>query len=230
MAAKKKRLFLNKTKIFLFAFAIVGLALFVLVLSIKRESPALACTPKDFSGLVENNQTAAFYEGQEIRAPLLAEKEVAANVLGTQNSDNKWVEIDLSEQKLKAWDGGQLFLETPISSGLPWTPTPIGEFTIWAKLRATKMEGGEGKYYYNLPNVPYVMFLENDKVPGWKGYGLHGTYWHNDFGKPHSHGCVNLPTSIAEKLYYWVTPGIPEKKTSVFASPDNMGTKVIIHD
>jgi lipoprotein-anchoring transpeptidase ErfK/SrfK len=149
--------------------------------------------------------------------------------LGVSNSQEKWIEVDLSDQHLKAWDGNSLFLETLVSTGLPWWPTPTGEFRIWVKLRATKMEGGEGAYYYNLPNVPYVMFFENSEVPGWRGYGLHGTYWHNDFGRVHSHGCVNLPTPVAEKLYYWTTPVMPEGRFTTFSSPENPGTRIIIH-
>jgi len=91
------------------------------------------------------------------------------------------------------------------------------------------MKGGTGRNYYNLPNVPYVMFFENDQVPGWKGYGIHGAYWHNDFGRPKSHGCVNLPVGAAEKLYYWANPVLPAGKTSVSATADNLGTRVIIY-
>jgi lipoprotein-anchoring transpeptidase ErfK/SrfK len=136
----------------------------------------------------------------------------------------------LSEQKLKAWEGSSLFLETPVSTGLPWWPTPTGEFNIWIKLRATKMEGGEGKYYYYLPNVPYVMYFGSNEVPYWRGYGLHGTYWHSDFGTQRSHGCVNLPTNIAERLFYWVSPDLLTSKWSVRASEGNPGTKIVIHE
>ena len=142
----------------------------------------------------------------------------------------KWIEIDLSEQKIKAWDGDNLFLESLVSTGLPWYPTPQGEYKIWIKLRATKMEGGEGKYYYNLPNVPFVMFFENEKVPGWRGYGLHGTYWHNDFGRVRSHGCVNLPTSVAQQLYYWTDPQIADGKWMITANGENPGTRIVIHE
>lgn len=174
---------------------------------------------------------AAMFEGITVNVP----REVLADsgetkVLGQASPSDRWIEVDLSEQVLRAWDGSQLFLETKISSGLPGTPTPKGDFRVWVKLRATKMEGGEGRYYYNLPNVPYVMYFENEDVPGWKGYGIHGTYWHNDFGTPHSHGCVNVPTSVAQDLYYWATPSLPSGKSSVFAGPDNPGIKVTIHD
>ena len=82
------------------------------------------------------------------------------------------------------------------------------------------MEGGSGKYYYNLPNVPFVMYFQNDQVPGWRGYGLHGTYWHNVFGTQRSHGCVNLPTSIAKQIFYWTEAG----------DKDKLGTRIVIHD
>jgi hypothetical protein len=92
------------------------------------------------------------------------------------------------------------------------------------------MEGGSGRGYYNLPNVPYTMFFENSEVPGWRGYGLHGTYWHNDFGRQKSHGCVNLPTPIAKQLYEWTTPVLPEGKGMVRADANNVGTRILIHE
>lgn len=188
------------------------------------------CPCRDFSGLVDFRQTTAFFEGREIEIPLLAfDYERQSGVLGVA-SEEKWIEVDLSEQKLRAWEGDKLYLETPVSTGLPRWPTPVGEFRIWIKLRATRMQGGSGRYYYNLPNVPYVMFFEDSKVPGWKGYGLHGTYWHNDFGRPRSHGCVNLPTEVAKRLYYWTDPVLPEGKFVVRASENNPGTRIVIHE
>lgn len=190
------------------------------------------CSAPIFQEGVDQNAKTAIFEGKTINIPesVLADNtESNKKVLGTESGD-KWIEVSLSEQKVRAWEGNTLYLESPVSTGLPYFPTPTGTFTIWAKVRATKMEGGEGKYYYYLPNVPYVMFFENDKVPGYRGYSLHGTYWHNDFGHVHSHGCVNLPTPIAEKLYYWANPPLAENKNFVRASGNNPGTTIIIHD
>ena len=170
------------------------------------------------------------YHGEAVEVPRFSmEAPKAPPVLGVSTGE-RWIEIDLSEQKIKAWEGNNLFLESLVSTGLPWWPTPQGEFRIWTKLRVTRMEGGSGKYYYNLPNVPYVMFFENDSVPGWRGFGLHGTYWHNDFGTVRSHGCVNLPTPVAEKLYYWSSPNLPSGKSSVMADAGNIGTRIVIHE
>jgi lipoprotein-anchoring transpeptidase ErfK/SrfK len=144
-------------------------------------------------------------------------------VLG-DSSEEKWIEIDLSEQKLKAWQGSTLFLESLISSGL-YNKTPVGEYRIWYKAKYTKMEGGvKGtKSYYYLPNVPFAMFFYGD-------FGIHGAYWHTNFGNRMSHGCVNAPTSVAEKLFYWTSPQLPEKKNSVRSTDTNLGTRVVIHD
>lgn len=200
--------------------------------TVNRMIPTVASIPASFNGLPEPDAQWGEYEGKVVEAPVidLASDKLAQKVLGVASPNDKWIEVDLSEQKLRAWDGNSLFLETLVSSGLPYFPTPQGEFRIWVKLRATRMSGGEGRYAYDLPNVPYVMYFSNDKVPSWRGYGLHGTYWHNDFGTVRSHGCVNLPTPVAEKLYYWATPTLPEGKTSVFADSSNIGTKIVIHE
>lgn len=183
------------------------------------------------TGELDFNDDLALFEGNELSVPsaVLAADQPTPVLGSSANMEEKWIEVDLSEQKLRAWEGNALYLETPISSGLPHTPTPTGEFRIWIKLRATKMEGGSGRYYYYLPNVPYVMFFSNDKVPAYKGYGLHGTYWHNSFGTPRSHGCVNLPTPIAEQLYHWTGPVLPEGKSVMRSSAENLGTRIIIH-
>lgn len=202
----------------------------VLTKTYKKASIASACSTNEYTGLIKIDESLAYFNGREVRAPKIADSGLPRPVLGVADPSERWIEIDLSDQKLRAWDGSKLFLETAVSSGLPGTPTPKGEFRIWVKLRATKMEGGQGSYYYYLPNVPYVMYFGNSKVPNSRGYGLHGTYWHNDFGNPRSHGCVNLPTPIAEKLYSFVGPIIPEGKSSVYASQENIGTRIIIHD
>src|SRR3989344_217454 len=183
----------------------------------------------DLSGSVNSLEKTAYFDGGVVNIPEDVFDIKASKVLGVANEE-RWIEVDLSEQRLKAWDGAKLFLETLVSTGLPWYPTPTGEFRIWIKLRATKMEGGNGKHYYYLPNVPYVMYFQNSDVPGWRGYGLHGTYWHNDFGTQRSHGCVNLPTEIAKELYYWTSPVLPEGKSTVYADEGNLGTKIVIHE
>lgn len=209
--------------------AIVG-ALAVIVLTAKvGKTPTLACTGADSSGIFDPAEKVGYFEGKSVDVPPMALL-ARLPVLSAQEGAERWIEVDLSEQKLVAWEGDQLFLETKISTGLPQWPTPVGEFRVWTKLRATKMEGGSGKYYYNLPNVPFVMFFENGQIPGYRGYGLHGTYWHNDFGTRRSHGCVNLPTPVAQQLFYWIGPALPEGKGIVRADAANQGTRIVIHE
>ncbi len=204
-----------------FVVAVILLILAVSSFSVTkgRVGTANACGVPNLSEIYDPEAKVAVFEGKEVSVPSLATNKDEKTVLGTSDAE-RWIEVDLSEQKLKAWEGGSLYLESLVSSGLPWWPTPTGEFRIWIKLRSTKMEGGSGKYYYNLPNVPYVMYFENDTVPSWRGYGLHGTYWHNAFGTQRSHGCVNLPTPVAQKLFYWV-----ESK-----GEGRTGTRILIHD
>lgn len=110
----------------------------------------------------------------------------------------KWIDINLSEQKLYAFEGETMVASFWVSTGLPNTPTVTGTYYVWVKLRYDDMAGPG----YYLPDVPYVMYF-------YKGYGIHGTYWHNNFGTPMSYGCVNMETSEAGWLYNWAFVGIP---------------------
>ena len=83
-----------------------------------------------------------------------------------------------------------------MSAGLANTPTVAGQFRIQTKLVSTRMRGPG----YDLPNVPYTMYF-------YRGYAIHGTYWHNNFGHPMSHGCVNLRTADAAWLFDWASIG-----------------------
>ena len=107
-----------------------------------------------------------------------------------------WIEINLSEQRVYAYAGNTLINSFIVSTGTWQTPTVTGSYRVYVKYPSTRMTGPG----YDLPNVPYVMYF-------YKGYGLHGTYWHNNFGTPMSHGCVNLRTSDAAWLYNFSSVG-----------------------
>jgi lipoprotein-anchoring transpeptidase ErfK/SrfK len=111
-------------------------------------------------------------------------------------SNIRWIDVDLTAQSLTAYEGLTPVRTTLVSTGLPYTPTPIGQYYIEVRLRYDDMSGPG----YYLPNVPYVMYF-------YRGFGLHGTYWHANFGHPMSHGCINLPTPEAEWLYDWAAVG-----------------------
>lgn len=145
-----------------------------------------------------------------------------ARVLG-ENTGYKWIEVDLTTQHLYAHEGDRVAFDFPVSSGLPWFPTVTGDFNIWAKVRAQRMTGGsrDNGTFYDLPNVPFVQYFYN-------GYGLHGTYWHSDFGKPRSHGCVNISIPNAEKLFSWTEPQLGAGEYSRTNIPPEQGTRVVV--
>lgn len=153
------------------------------------------------------------------------------SVLGVTSDLPKRIEVDLRNQKVYAFEGTQKVYEFTVSTG-KWAPTPVGEFTIWAKVRSQKMSGGDRSLntYYYLPNVPYVMFFYNNQIGKMRGFSLHGTYWHDNFGHPMSHGCVNMKIADAKTLYEWATPTLTNPKAwSTLASAENPGTKVVIY-
>ncbi len=115
-------------------------------------------------------------------------------------SGERWIDVNLSTQTLTAYQGNMPVYRTLVSTGKAATPTVTGSFPIYVKYQASRMRGGYGADYYDLPNVPYVMYF-------YGGYGLHGTYWHNNFGTPLSHGCVNLSIPDAQWLYNWASIG-----------------------
>jgi lipoprotein-anchoring transpeptidase ErfK/SrfK len=191
--------------------------------------------PDSLSGLFSPDEKTAEFHGTYVDIPeytptfasLIDPKQ--RDVLGTSINPNKRIEVDLTNQRLYAYEGNTKVYEFPVSTGL-WGKTPTGEFRIWVKLRYTRMEGGNKAWgtYYNLPNVPYTMFFANDEVPASRGFGIHGAYWHNNFGRPMSHGCINMKTADVEKLYYWADPDL-KGMPSTHTTKDNPGTKVIIY-
>ncbi|MBI5619678.1 L,D-transpeptidase [Candidatus Gottesmanbacteria bacterium] len=179
---------------------------------------------------VPAQETKAEFLGKTITPPSLALLSAVSRVLGTAtSSEEKRIEVDLTHQRVYAFEGNRKVYEFVVSTG-KWAPTPTGEFTIWAKVKSQKMSGGSGNTYYYLPNVPYVMFFYNNEVAQARGFSLHGTYWHNNFGHPMSHGCVNMRIEDAKTLFEWSSPQVTDPKAwSTNATSENPGTRVIIY-
>ena len=178
----------------------------------------------------DSSATIAYFNNLPLAVPLtLASVPQTIKVLGDSNVDKK-IYVDLTNQRLYAYEGDKLVYNFLVSTG-KWGPTPTGVFNIWGKFRFTKMSGGSTLLhtYYYLPNVPYAMFFSNDQVAASRGFSLHGTYWHNNFGHPMSHGCVNMKTSEAALIYEWSDPQVPEGKTTARSSSTSPGTQIIIY-
>jgi LysM repeat protein len=110
----------------------------------------------------------------------------------------KQIIVDLSDQRTYAYENGVLVRNTLVSTGLPATPTVLGNFTVQRQYPSQVMSGPG----YYLPNVQWISYF-------YAGYAIHGTYWHNNFGQPMSHGCVNMPNDEALWYYNFAPVGTP---------------------
>lgn len=109
---------------------------------------------------------------------------------------DRWIEVNLADQTLTAWQGDVPVLQTTVSTGKASTPTVTGRFDIYNKYSLQRMSGDD----YNIPNVPSVMYFH-------RGFAIHGAYWNPPFGTPSSHGCVNVRPSEAALLFDWADAG-----------------------
>jgi lipoprotein-anchoring transpeptidase ErfK/SrfK len=135
---------------------------------------------------------------------------------------DKWIEVNLFEQTLAAYEGDRMVYATLVSSGLPRWPTPTGLFRIWAKVAMSKMSGRDGfPDYYFLQDVPWIMYFNGSVA-------LHGAYWHDRFGARHSHGCVNLSPIDAKWLFDWTAPKA-DPRAWTLPTPEEPGTWVWVH-
>ena len=120
-------------------------------------------------------------------------------------SDYKYIDVNLTEQRLSAYENDQLVNSFLISSGVSKRPTPIGNFRVFLKRESVDMTwfyGPDDPDNYDLEDVPHVLSFNG-------AYTIHGTYWHNNFGHRMSHGCINASRQNAAWLYQWAGLGIP---------------------
>jgi uncharacterized protein YraI len=113
----------------------------------------------------------------------------------------KWIEVNLSTQTLYAYRGSTVISSSLVSTGKPGFSTPTGTYKIIAKYVSVTMAACANGECWNTPGVPWDMLFRDG------GFYIHGAYWHHDFGKVRSHGCVNLPVPYAEWLYSWAPIG-----------------------
>lgn len=151
-------------------------------------TPAVTETPGGVSMLIVEDTPTSQYVAPTSSAPLPS--------VASDGSGDRWIDVDLTNQRVYAYEGNTVVNSFIVSTGTWLHPTVTGQYNIYVKYRSAPMSGPG----YYLPNVPYIMYF-------YKGYGLHGTYWHNNFGTPMSHGCVNLRTDEAAWLYNWSSVG-----------------------
>ena len=124
---------------------------------------------------------------------------------------DKRIEVRLKAQLVVAYEGYRLVFAARAATGavlqLGTYTTPVGRFQTYHKRPSRHMAAGDiTASGFDLPGVPWVLYIKDN------GISLHGTYWHNDFGRPRSHGCVNLSPAAAKWLYRWSLPSVPLEK------------------
>lgn len=133
---------------------------------------------------------------------------------------DKRLEIDLNRQRLLAYEGNRPVFATRISTGSFPGSTPQGEYRVERKQGSRHMANDFDGDDFDLPGVPWVCYIS------WTGISVHGTYWHNNYGQPQSHGCINLSPRAALWVYRWTDPFVPLDKDRV---ESDQGTRVIVY-
>ena len=134
----------------------------------------------------------------------------------------KHVHVDLATQTVTAFEGERTVLVTRCSSGDKGSGTPLGPYRTFHKGPSIHMtnQGDAVSHVYDLPGVPWVSFFTGT------GVALHGTYWHNDYGRPRSRGCVNLRPADAKFLYRWTRPVVPPEIPYLYRPGEGTGVEV----
>ncbi len=147
----------------------------------------------------------------------------SAPPVDVRGDQERWLDVDLDEQVVIAFEGRRPVYATLVSSGAKKWPTPSGIYRIWLKFAETDMSGQMGdEQPYSVATVPWTMFFAKD-------FAFHTAYWHDKFGDPRSHGCVNLSPRDARALYDWALPDVPAGWTMAHGIFERPGSIVRIH-
>jgi hypothetical protein len=138
----------------------------------------------------------------------------------------KWIEVDIYEQTIAAYEGERMVYASLISSGRTGTATPPGLYQLWAKVREGKMSNpnvpdGSPSYYY-IEDVPWTMYFH-------QAYALHAAFWHDNFGFTQSHGCVNLSPRDSLWFFNWTDPPISDDASELYIGSGMPNTWVWVH-
>ncbi|MCJ7584339.1 MAG: L,D-transpeptidase [Anaerolineales bacterium] len=138
--------------------------------------------------------------------------------------EDKYIEVRLDEQTVVAYEGERLVFNARTSTGKAEFATPTGRFRTFHKRPTARMVGGESDAaLYDLTGVPWDCYITENAV------ALHSTFWHNDYGTPHSHGCINLSPQAAKWLYRWTLPTVPSDQRSVYEPGSGTDVQVVEH-
>jgi hypothetical protein len=171
----------------------------------------------------EDGATApAWMRGQDLAHPTLSSPPDEA---GGASATQRWIDIDLGAQILVAYEGTKPVFATLVSTGRGANATQPGVHRIWVKLQTSDMENLADENdetdtdRFSIEDVPYVQYFD-------RGVALHGVFWHKDFGRPRSHGCVNLAPRDASWLFAFTAPHLPTGWDAVYPTDLEPGTVV----
>ncbi len=156
---------------------------------------------------------------------LIPDEELAPLSLDVPEADKR-IEVNLTRQLVLAYEGSRLVYAARAATGSRYRrgrwSTPIGHFITSYKRPTRHMAAGDiAASGFDLPGVPWVVYITKS------GISFHGTYWHNDYGHPRSHGCINLTPQAAKWLYRWTLPGVKPGKQFAY---EDFGTAVHIFE
>ena len=134
---------------------------------------------------------------------------------------DKKIVVDLVEQELTCFEGDTPVLSARTATGFGNNRTPRGEYEVLRKSHTSYMIGGVGSDHYDLPGVSFPSYFTRTAI------AVHGTYWHNDYGRPRSHGCVNVLSDAAQFVFRWTAPAVPYDQHQITVKRGE-GTQVIV--
>lgn len=144
---------------------------------------------------------------------------------------DKRIEIDLSAQRITCYEGSTPVFQTRIASGTTIVgddgalydfTTPYGHYKVERKRPSRRMRGGSGDTAYDVNAVPWITYFVGT------GAAIHGAYWHNNFGFPRSHGCINVTPDAGKWIYRWTQPYVTDMDEYRWTEKDEAATPVII--
>lgn len=136
-------------------------------------------------------------------------------------ADHKRIEINLTRQVMTAFEDDRPVVTSRTATGFGPFRTPTGAHRIIRKRTTSRMIGGVGSDHYDLPGVPFPSYFTVSAV------AIHGAYWHNEFGRTRSHGCVNVPAEVARWVWRWTVPELPYEQVEI-RTRDASATLVVV--
>jgi lipoprotein-anchoring transpeptidase ErfK/SrfK len=144
----------------------------------------------------------------------------ALTPISADRTDKKIV-VDVAKQEMTCFEGETPIFSARTATGVGYNRTPRGEYEVLRKSHTSYMIGGVGSDHYDLPGVSFPTYFTRTAI------AVHGTYWHNDYGRPRSHGCVNVINDAAQFVFRWSAPAVPYDQHQILVKRGE-GTKVVV--